>query len=896
MRDGGRRAEQGPSGKLRFEDSPGTSGHIGPKSKKQYPVSGTGPNAPPVAGTSDIPQEHEPPGRSPTPQQDNFAEAPAALDTSPPVNDALDTSGQIGPKSKGSKYRHDSEQARPSERLRRDEAPPGDGGASSGGGATSHDGGRAGANGKKAARDSKRMNKSKFRAEKTGAKLDKARDKLANQKPSKKPGVGKTVGRQAHGYVHKKINEVERENVGVEAAHKTELVGESVVRGTSRFVKRRIRTRPTRRVRKWEHKNIKARADYEFRKLAQEHPELKKNALSRYLQKRKIKKQYQKQAREAAKRSAQAAKKTATTTGKIAGAVWRFIRSNPKIVLIIAILFLLIVILQSCMAALTTIGNGIMGAVGGTSYLAEDADIDRAELAYTEWETDLQLEINNAESTHPGFDEYRYSVGDISHNPYELMAFLTAVYDDFSYSQIESVLREIFNEQYNLTLTETTETRTETRVIEVGEAIGQVRTTAYCACSICCGPYANGITASGTRATANKTIAVDAYNPIVPMGTKVVINGVIYTVEDTGNLNANSADIDIYFATHAEALAWGRRTHTAYLAEGNSNTVEVTLTETVRILNINLTARSFTSVAYSRMNSEQLERYNVYMATKGNRQYLESPFGDTNWLPYVTSYYGYRVHPTTGAKNYHKGVDIGLPEGTEILAGQDGTVTFAGNSGDYGLVVVLDDGNGLVSKYAHCSILLVSAGQTVQAGDVIAKVGSTGNSTGSHLHLEVIKDGQYLNPLYFAVTNDYGQGPEYNTNPGAAMGDGSYAALIAEAEKYLGYPYVWGGSSPSTSFDCSGYICWILNQSGVASVGRTTAQGLYNLCTPVSASEAKPGDLIFFTGTYSAGTPVTHIGLYVGGGKMLHCGNPIQYTSINTSYWQSHFYSFGRIN
>ena len=857
MSDGSR-----PSSRLRFEEAPVTSGQNVHKSRRGR-----------YAGPAANPEHREPPCDAPS--HDPYLEDGDAL----PHEEAPTTSGQNVYKSKNAeKFRRDSEQARPSERLRHDnDAPPGD---------------------KKAARDSKRMKKSKFRVDKTGVKLDNARDKLANQKPPKKPGpvktAGRAAGRQVHGYAHKKIHEVEHENVGIEAAHKAEIAGEVVVRGTTRFVKRRNRTRPARRVRKWEQKNIKARADYAFRTLAQEHPELKKDTLSRYLQKRKIKKQYQKQARETAKRSAQAAKKTATTTGKIAGAVWRFVRSNPKIVLIIAILFLLIVILQSCMAAITTIGNGITGAVGGTSYLAEDADIDRAELAYTEWETDLQLQINHMESTHSGYDEYSYNVGEISHNPYELMAFLTAVYDDFTYSEIEGVLREIFNEQYHLTLTETTETRTEIRVIEVGEAIGQVRTTAYCACSICCGPYANGITASGTRATANRTIAVDAYNPIVPMGTKVVINGVIYTVEDTGNLNAHSADIDIYFATHAEALAWGRQTHTAYLAAGNSNTVEVTVTETVRILNVNLTARSFSSAVYSRMNSEQLERYNVYMATKGNRQYLSSPFGDTNWLPYVTSYYGYRVHPTTGAKNYHKGVDIGLPEGTEILAGQDGTVTFAGNSGDYGLVVVLDDGNGLVSKYAHCSVLLVSAGQTVHAGDVIAKVGNTGNSTGPHLHLEVIKDGQYLNPLYFVVTNDYGTGPEYSTNPGAAMGDGSYAALIAEAEKYLGYPYVWGGSSPSTSFDCSGYICWIINQSGVGSVGRTTAQGLYNICTPVSSADAKPGDLIFFQGTYST-TGVSHVGLYVGGGQMIHCGSPIQYTSINTSYWQSHFYSFGRL-
>ena len=114
-----------------------------------------------------------------------------------------------------------------------------------------------------------------------------------------------------------------------------------------------------------------------------------------------------------------------------------------------------------------------------------------------------------------------------------------------------------------------------------------------------------------------------------------------------------------------------------------------------------------------------------------------------------------------------------------------------------------------------------------------------------------------------------------------------------EAARYLGTPYVWGGYSPS-GFDCSGFVSYCLTNSGVRNTGRLTAQGLYDICTPVSQSEAQPGDLIFFTGTYDAGVPVTHIGIYVGNGQMIHCGHPVQYTSINSPYWQSHFYGFGR--
>lgn len=131
--------------------------------------------------------------------------------------------------------------------------------------------------------------------------------------------------------------------------------------------------------------------------------------------------------------------------------------------------------------------------------------------------------------------------------------------------------------------------------------------------------------------------------------------------------------------------------------------------------------------------------------------------------------------------------------------------------------------------------------------------------------------------------------------PGEALSDPAFAALIAEAEKYLGYPYVWGGSSPSTSFDCSSFVCWVFSHSGVHSLPRTTAQGISNQCAYVSPSDARPGDIIFFTGTYNSPGPVSHVGIYVGGGMMIHCGDPIKYASINTSYWQQHFYAFGRL-
>lgn len=147
---------------------------------------------------------------------------------------------------------------------------------------------------------------------------------------------------------------------------------------------------------------------------------------------------------------------------------------------------------------------------------------------------------------------------------------------------------------------------------------------------------------------------------------------------------------------------------------------------------------------------------------------------------------------------------------------------------------------------------------------------------------------------YAAGTPGGGEYTDYEIPP-EALSDERFAAMIAEAEKYLGYPYVWGGSSPSTSFDCSGFVCWVINHSGVGNVGRTTAQGIFNYTTPIAPSEAKPGDIIFFTGTYDSGSAVSHVGIYVGNGMMIHCGNPISYASVNTPYWQSHFYAYGRL-
>jgi len=663
----------------------------------------------------------------------------------------------------------------------------------------------------------RKLEKAQYKAERSGQKLEKARKNLPKKRSvrmdktfDEKSGKAKRKFRfeeevksqhehikgplptrpvkaganAAIGYGHRKIYQVEHENVGTQAAHKAELLAEGGLRSAYRLHK----TAPYRKVEKLERRTTKLNIKASYQQALHDNPKLNSNMLSRAAHKRKIKKEYAKAAREA-KKTAQSVKKTGDVIGKAGQAVVRAVTRHPAVFGIIASLFLLVVIISSLFTSCSNMASGIGSSVMAISYLAEDADVDNAELYYTEWETDLQMQIGRAESDYPSYDEYRYQADNIGHNPYELMSYLTVAYQDFRYTDVEAVLRQIFAEQYQLTFTPSVETR-----------------------------YAD---------------PTDA--------------------DDDGDY---------------EPYDW-------------------------HVLTVTLTSRSFTDVIYSRMSADQLQHYNLLMRSKGARQYAGSTF-DFNWLPYATSYYGYRVHPTSGAKDYHKGIDIGVPTGTDIHAAHDGIIATGYDAGGYGYYITLTGADGLVTKYAHCDSLLVSAGQAVKAGDVIAKSGNSGNSTGPHLHFEVIKNGQYLNPLYFSQTNDSGAGPVYG-DPGAPMGDGSYAALIAEAERHLGKPYVWGTSGPN-SFDCSGFVCSVLNQSGVASVGRTTAQGLYNICTPVSPADAQPGDLIFFTGTYSAATPVTHVGIYVGGGIMIHCGNPIQYTSINTSYWQSHFYSFGRLN
>ena len=315
--------------------------------------------------------------------------------------------------------------------------------------------------------------------------------------------------------------------------------------------------------------------------------------------------------------------------------------------------------------------SGMINGIVGTSYTSEDADLVAVENNYAALETDLQRRIDNIERDNPGYDEYRYDLDSIGHNPHELASYLTALLQTYTPATAQAEIQRIFELQYTLTLTEEVEIRYRTETS---------------------------------------------------------------TDPDTGETTTEEVPYEYY------------------------------------ILNVTLTNKTLPAVILPRLNEQQREIYTVMQQLKGNKPYLWEGI-------------------------YNGGEDTG---------------------------------------------------------------------------------------------------PSYEI-PGEALDDPAFAALMEEATKYIGWPYVWGGSSPSTSFDCSGFVCWVYTASGVHNLPRTTAQGIYNQCAIISPSEAKPGDIIFFTGTYDSPGPVSHVGIYVGGGMMLHCGSPIQYANINSSYWQTHFYAFGRL-
>lgn len=504
----------------------------------------------------------------------------------------------------------------------------------------------------------------------------------------KKDGKPKKLGNLAadalSAKAHQSVRNADQDNnSGVEAAHFTEGSAESAARAGSRFQYGR-KLRQYKKLERLEKKADKDAVDSIFAERMKSDPQAGSNFFSRWRQKQAIKKEYA-----AAKAGAAAAENTAAGTAKAAQGTasitekaFQFVQSHSHIIIGIAAVGLLVLVIAGSVSSCSVLINGGGNVVLGTSYTAEDEDLKGVETDYTRLEDKLRKQIDRIETDHPGYDEYRYNLAEIGHNPYELASLLTVEFENYTRSQVQARLQSIFDAQYELKLEEKIEIRTRT-------------------------------------------------------------------------VHSSSTDPET-----------GETTDESYEEEYE-----------YYILNVTLLNRGVDYVARnSGLTDDQLQRYEVTLECRGNRDDLFA------------------------------GIAFATPDG-------------AGSSGEY------------------------------QDYDI----------------------------------------------PGEALTDEKFRKMITEAEKYLGYPYVWGGSSPSTSFDCSGFVSWVINHCGNGwNVGRQTANGLMGKCDIIPKSEAKPGDLIFFQKTYNT-SGASHVGIYVGNGMMIHCGNPISYASIETSYWRQHYYCMGRI-
>lgn len=664
------------------------------------------------------------------------------------------------------------------------------------------------------------------------------------------------------------------ENVGTQALQEGVATAESSIReiGNARYSHK---LRQVEKAGKLEKKADKANLEAQYREAMDKADAATSNPISRWQQRRKIRKEYY-EAKNAAQNAANTAKTAKSVTERLKDgldAIRTALSSSAgmRSVLAAAMAFLLIVApFQSC----SVITGGVLTTVTATSWPADDIQITRADAYYTKLEAQLQKKINTVESRHPGCEEYHYNLSEIGHDPTMLISYLCAKYQEFTFNQVKSELETIFNLQYHLSEEIRTETRVTTRTVQVGDYIGQVVTSAYCSCPICCGIWSGGPTASGVYPRANHTIAVDANNPRLPMGTEIIMNGTLYKVEDTGNFARYGVDFDVYYDSHQAALNHGHQTWDAYYAGGNGDSITITEEESVDICYVTLTASDFESVLLNRLNAEQREMYDIYQITKGNRIMFGSPV-DLNWHNGILYGYGYQCSGDMVIENSQ--TEVLVPSGTPVLSVMDGQVVRIASG-----VITLKNEKGYTVKIGGCTNIAVPVGTEVTKGQPIAQIGSAGK-----MALSFSYRNNSFNPYFYLNVGSILDSVEVEAT-------GKAAQLIAKAEQYLGTPYVWGGYSPS-GFDCSGFVSYVVNNCGAGfNFGRLTAESWRRQCSIISASQARPGDLIFFQGTYNTGG-ASHVGIYLGDGKMIHCGNPVKISSINTAYWQQHFYCYGRI-
>ena len=499
----------------------------------------------------------------------------------------------------------------------------------------------------------------------------------------------------ARSAVHREVDQYEDDNVGTQALSEGEKTA-----GNVRDISKSIYARKLKKKAKMRGKNGSktAKSTPQEPTAAQDAgasgtSEGSSNWLSRWKQRQEIHKSYYAAARsgtaaqtaggKAASNGTNAAKsgmeqvidKGKSVVSTAVNGIANFAKSNAHVLLIVGVFLLLLLLVMSAFSSCSILFSGTTQVSGQTIYTAEDRDIRGAETDYKKLEKELDKKIKRTPTDHPGYDEYRYHLDAIEHDPWQLTSFLTTLYDDYTRSEVQAKLKETFAKQYKLTTWVEVQTRYRTVVM------------------------------------------ID------------IFTGIPYTVQ---------------------------------------------VPYEYRIFHTKLVNKGLEVVIREELDADQWKRYEIFQDTLGGRPYL---------------------------------FNGGLPPG-----GSDG-------SGAPGI--------------------------------------------------------------------DY-------QIPAEALTDEEFAAIYKEAQKYVGTPYVWGGSTPETGFDCSGYVCWVYNQNGY-NVGRTTANGLWNKSQHISEAEAKPGDLVFFEGTYD--TPgKSHVGIYLGNGMMVSAGDPIKYANIHSSYWQKYLSGFGRLS
>ena len=545
-----------------------------------------------------------------------------------------------------------------------------------------------------------RKKKLKTDAEKTAEKAQHLRFGKAELTPDELSRLSKAQKREmyaahaARSAVHREVDQYEDENVGVQALSEGEKAAGNVRDISCRYARKlkkkaKMQGKKGTKTAKSSASNPTAAQDAG----ASGTGEGGSNWLSRWKQRQEIHKSYYAAARSgtAAQTAGGKAASNGTTAAKsgmeqvidkgksvvstAVNGIANFAKSNAHVLLIVGVFLLLLLLVMSAFSSCSILFSGTTQVSGQTIYTAEDRDIRGAETDYKKLEKELDKKIKRTPADHPGYDEYRYHLDAIEHDPWQLTSFLTTLYDDYTRSEVQAKLKETFAKQYKLTTWVEVQTRYRTVVM------------------------------------------ID------------IFTGIPYTVQ---------------------------------------------VPYEYRIFHTKLVNKGLEVVIREELDNDQWKRYEIFQDTLGGRPYL------------------------------FKG---GLPPG-----GSDG-------SGAPGI--------------------------------------------------------------------------DYQV-PAEALTDEEFAAIYKEAQKYVGTPYVWGGSTPETGFDCSGYVCWVYNQNGY-NVGRTTANGLWNKSQHISEAEAKPGDLVFFKGTYN--TPgMSHTGIYLGNGMMVSAGDPIKYANIHSSYWEKHLAGFGRLS